>query len=582
MNARSMLSSALGVGVVACICSSPGAGSQLASKSAALQMLAHRYYAATWQADPVSTTDLGLHTADDRLADFSPAFRASYARRLRTFALELAALAPPADAVHDRIDYLLLRADMEGDWWRSARLKPLQRNPSVYEQECTNGIFSLLKKSFASNDVRAADAAARMRDCRRVLSQGRANLSDPVREFGKVASEDIAGSGPLFTRSLEGLTGGLSAARKQELYAARDDAQSALQDYKRWVDERSPSWRSGGFAVGKAEYDWYLRRVLLLPWKSDDLLELSRYELARDRGLEAWENDHARFETGPRRAQRSFADKAAFLHFYETQTALVERFLRSHQIVSVPPYLGRFRIVELPKALAATNPGGFMNPPGVFDKDLSGFYFVPDYDPSNTSFFAAQARQTVLPVLAHEGIPGHFMQLSIANHNADFIRRMHGDGVFIEGWAFYGEEMLMRAGLYDDDPAARQAVIHLMRHRATRIMVDVALASGTMSLTQAIAMFAKNAGIDAATAYGEGTRFAMGPGQAIDYLVGKTQIEALLGQVRDAQGGAFRLNAFHDKLLTFGSIPLSAIAWEWLGDRRWIDTVSEPLAPAMR
>ncbi|MBC5824760.1 MAG: DUF885 domain-containing protein [Candidatus Eremiobacteraeota bacterium] len=557
----------------------PAGAAPIPSKAAALEDLARRYYRAVWEADPVSTTDLGLHTADDKLAAFSPGAQASYARDLQRFRDELAALVPETDAVQDRIDYLLLRADMEGDWWRTSRLKALQRNPSVYEQECTNGVFSLLKKNFASNDVRAANAASRMRQCRRVLGEGKTNLTDVVREFGKVASEDISDSGPLFQQSLDVLTPGISAARKKELYEARDDAQSALADYKAWVDSHLSSWHSGGFAVGKQEYDFYLRRVLLLPWTSDDLMQLANYELARDRGLEVWEDNHARYATGPKRLQKSFADKAAFLHFYETQTARVESFLRSHHLVTIPPYLGRFRIVELPKALAATNPGGFMNPPGVFDKDVSGFYFVPDYDPKNTSFFAAQARQTVLPVLAHEGIPGHFMQLSIANHNADFIRRMHGDGVFIEGWAFYGEEMLMRTGLYEDDPAARKAVIHLMRHRATRIMVDVALASGEMSLPQAIDLFSKNAGIDTATAYGEGTRFAMGPGQAIDYLTGKTQIETLAGEVRDAEGPSFSLGGFHDKLLTFGSVPLSAIAWEWLGDRKWIDRVMDPIAP---
>ena len=218
-----------------------------------------------------------------------------------------------------------------------------------------------------------------------------------------------------------------------------------------------------------------------------------------------------------------------------------------------------------------------MNPPGEFDKDQTGFYFVPDYNPSNTSFFAEQARQAVLPVLAHEGIPGHFLQFSIAYKNQDFIRRTHGDGVFAEGWAFYGEEMLMRSGLYDDDPAARAEVIHLMRHRATRVLVDIGLASGEMSLPKAIEFFAHNAGIDHATAYGEGTRFAMGPGQAIDYLTGKSQIQALLEEAEDR--GGFSLGAFHDKLLSFGTVPYSMIQWEWFGDARWIDAVRDPIAP---
>jgi len=549
------------------------------SRAAAVEDLAHRYYAFTWNASPVSTTDNGLHTADDRLTDFSPAADRAYAAGLRGFRDELAALAPGGTSVHDQVNYLLLRADIEGDYWQRTYLRPDQRNPAIYEEECTNGIFSLLKKPFASNAVRARDAAARMRQCGRVLAQGEQNLTQPVREFGVVASQELAGADPLFTQSLEALTPGLTATQTSDLHAARDQALTALHAYKRWIDAHLAGWHGGGFEVGKQHYDWMLQRVLLLPWDSDQLAQMARFELARDRALASWERDRDAYASGPVHHQPAFTNKTAFLHYYESQTAKVMAFVKSHHLVTIPSYIGAFRIVELPTALAPINPGGFMNPPGTFDRDQTGFYFVPNYDPSNTSFFAAQARQAVLPVLAHEGIPGHFLQFSIAYKNPDFIRKVHSDSVFSEGWAFYGEEMLMRAGLYDDDPAARAAVIHLMRHRATRVLVDIGLATGEMTLPQAIAFFQHNAGIDEATAYGEGTRFAMGPGQAIDYLTGKSQIQMLLAQAQDREGAAFSLGGFHDKLLSFGTVPYSTIAWEWFGDASWIDTVRDPIQP---
>lgn len=545
-----------------------------------LEEFAHRLVAYQYSVDPVSATDQGLHTADDKLPDESPLALADYMDHLRAYRDELAKLVPAADApVHDQVNYLLLRSNIEGAWWQETYLKSEARNPSLYEGICSNGIFSLIKKPFAPAEVRIKDAIARLRGCRKVLDDGKKNLTDPVREFGVVASEDIASGDALFTTSLDAVAAqGVSASTKAELKSAQQEALSALHDYKKWVDANLAGWHAGGFAVGRDQYDWYLRRVLLLPFTSEQVRAIGEFELARDRALETWEaNRDAHLPAGPK--QPAFTTKAAFLKFYEGQTAKVRAFLASHAIVTVPPYIGAFHIVELPKALAATNPGGFMNPPGVFDKDSSGFYFVPDYDPKNTSFFAAQARQAVMPVLAHEGIPGHFMQFSIAYHNPDYIRHVQSDGVFAEGWAFYGEEMLMRNGIYDNDPAARTAVIHLMRHRATRVGVDVGLATGEMNLPQAIDFFSRNAGIDRATAYGEGTRFAMGPGQAIDYLIGKTQIEALMGLVKDRQGPKFTERAFHDQLLSYGTVPYSTIRWEWLGDSSWIDRVREPLAP---
>ncbi len=548
------------------------------SVAARLQDLAHRYYAATFDADPVGADSAGIHRGMDRLPDVSPEAAAAYLQRLRGFRDELATLAPGGTTVHERVDYLLLRADMEGDWWQRVWLRDAAHNPSTYEGICSNGIFALLKKPFASNLKLARAATARLRACRTVLAQSKRALTAPVREFGVVASQDIADGDALYTKSLRALGVGIPAHDRATLFAARDDALAALHAYKRWIDASLAEWHAGGFAVGEVQYDFYLRRVLLLPYTGRELEALAATELARDRALEAWEANRERFDPSGTH-QPAFHDKASFLAYYEAQTNRLRRFLEARRLVTIPPYVGAFKIVELPSALAAVNPGGFMNPPGAFDPDPTGFYFVPDYDPKNTSFFAAQARQAVLPVLGHEGLPGHFLQFSIANHQTDYVRKVHGDGVFSEGWAFYGEEMLMRNGLYDDDPAGRRAVIHLLRHRATRVGVDVGLATGRMTLPQAIAYFARNAGIDRATAYGEGTRFAMGPGQAIDYLTGKTQIEMLLGEYNDREGAGGSLGAFHDRLLSYGTVPLATIGWEWFGDTRGIDRVRDPIAP---
>jgi uncharacterized protein (DUF885 family) len=318
--------------------------------------------------------------------------------------------------------------------------------------------------------------------------------------------------------------------------------------------------------------------VLLLPFGAREIATIGRTELARDRALEVWEatRDAQMPAASP---APTFSSNAEFLAYYERSLQTIVSFIGSHQILDIPSYIGPFHIVEVPKALAATYPGGFMNPPPMFSSDPQGFYFVPDFSPSNQSFFVQQARQSVLPLLGHEGIPGHFLQFSEAYHNPDFIRHVQGDGVFAEGWAFYGEEMLMRTGLYDDNPGARGQVIHLMRHRATRVGVDVGLATGERTLPEAIAYFMQNAGIDDDTARGEATRFAMDPGQAIDYLIGKTQIETLIGLVHDRQGSAFSLRRFHDQLLSYGTVPYSTIRYEWLGDDTWLRPVLEPLAP---
>ncbi|MGB8907169.1 MAG: DUF885 domain-containing protein [Candidatus Cybelea sp.] len=566
--------------VVIAVCTLLGTGASAPSSyDQKLSDLDRSYTMWSFEQNPTNATDAGIHTYDTKLADFSAAAQAAQMVRLRAYRNQLAALLPPAGAsAHDRVDYLLVRADLEGDWWARTVLRSLQRNPSVYEGECSNGIFSIVKRQYASDEIRVRDAIARLRACPHVLDQGRANLTQTVREFAQIASEDIRDGDSLYTTTLTEAARDTSPQTQRALTQAQSVALTALHGYRAWLDGHMSSFHAGGFAVGRREYDWFLRRILMLPYDSSQVAAIGRTELARDRALEMWEAGRDAQLPSPSPAP-TFATKAEFLSYYEQSLTKLIAFLNSHQIVTIPSYIGPFHIVEVPKALAATYPGGFMNPPSMLGSDPQGFYFVPDFSASNQSFFVQQARQSVLPLLGHEGIPGHFMQFTYAYHNPDFVRHVHQDSVFSEGWAFYGEEMLMREGLYADDPGARKQVIHLMRHRATRVGVDVGLATGTMTLPQAIAYFQKNAGIDYVTAYGEGTRFAMGPGQAIDYLIGKIQIETLIGLVADREGAGFTQRAFHDRLLSYGSVPYSTVRYEWLGDDSWLRPALTPLAP---
>ncbi|MGB6519052.1 MAG: DUF885 domain-containing protein [Candidatus Cybelea sp.] len=566
--------------VLIAVCMLLGAGeSAPSSYDQKLVNLDRSYTMWSFEQNPSNATDAGIHTYDTKLADYSAAAQAAQMVRLRAYRNQLAALLPPAGAsAHDRVDYLLVRADLEGDWWARTVVRSLQRNPSAYEGECSNGIFSIVKRQYASDEVRVRDAIARLRACPHVLEQGRANLTQPVREFAQIASEDIRDGDSLYTTTLTEAARETSPETQRALAQAQSVALTALHAYRTWLDGHMSGFHAGGFAVGRREYDWFLRRVLMLPYDSSQVAAIGRTELARDRALEMWETGRDAQLPSPSPAP-TFATKAEFLAYYEQSLTKLIAFLNSHQIVTIPSYIGPFHIVEVPKALAATYPGGFMNPPSMLGSDPQGFYFVPDFSANNQSFFVQQARQSVLPLLGHEGIPGHFMQFTYAYHNPDFVRHVHQDSVFSEGWAFYGEEMLMREGLYADDPGARKQVIHLMRHRATRVGVDVGLATGAMTLPQAIAYFQKNAGIDYVTAYGEGTRFAMGPGQAIDYLLGKIQIETLIGLIADREGAGFTQRAFHDRLLSYGSVPYSTVRYEWLGDDSWLRPALTPLAP---
>ena len=332
--------------------------------------------------------------------------------------------------------------------------------------------------------------------------------------------------------------------------------------------------------MGEKNYNDYLKHVLLLPLSAAEVEMIGRVELAHFRTLEAWLPDPSLADPDPSRSKDIPPDQASFLKAYESRQTGMIQFLKDKKLVTLPDYLGKFEIRQLPEAFKPTSPGGFMNPPGVYDKDPSGFYFIPTYDPKSKNFYIRAAIEDPRPILGHEGIPGHFMQLSIANHVKDEIRRQHGDTVFMEGWALYGEEMLMRTGLYPVDSASQGQIMRLSRYRSARIGVDVNLHTGKWTFEQAVQYFMEAGGLDREAAEGEAAGAASSPTQKISYITGKWQIMELLGRYRDLKGKNFRLGQFHDELIANGSLPLSVIEWIMLDDPAAVEKALQAGYPA--
>ncbi len=532
---------------------------------AALSKIAKEYYAWRNENNPVASSESGLHTWDNRLTDYAPAKMDERAQHEHALLEKVRAMHTENWSKDQRIDWILFRAQLEGADFGSRVLKFEHTNPQVYVSECVSGIFSLLKKEYDTPANRARAATARLQQMPALLKQGLSNLQSPVKLYAQLAMQSARAIDPLLTGSLMALDVGLAPNEHDALIKARDEALVALHGYADELEKRLPQMVD--FApMGEANYNYYLKHVLLLPLNASEVEMIGRVENTRYRALEALLKDPKMADPDPARSSHIPPDQASFLKAYESREQEMITFLKEHHLVTIPDYLGRFEIRQLPEAFKPTSPGGFMNPPGVYDKDPVGFFFIPTYNPQSKNFYIRAAIEDPRPILGHEGIPGHFMQLSIANHLSDEIRRQNQDGVFVEGWALYGEEMLMRTGLYPDNSAAQGQILRLSRYRGARIGVDVNLHTGRWTFEQAVNYFMEAGGLDREAAEGEAAGAASSPHQKISYIIGKWQIMNLLGRYKDKQGENFRLGQFHDDLIKNGSLPLSVIEWILLDD----------------
>ncbi len=547
------------------IVSSSSTPAQNPTTPADLRKLADDYYNWRNQQFPVASSDAGLHTWDNRLTDYS--LSVLLARRLHVKEVlgKVRAMQTASWSKDDRIDWLLFRSELEGNAFFDRVMDFEETDPQTYVNECSNGIFSLLKKEYDTPGNRARSATARLKQMPFVIEQGKQNLTKPVRLYAQLAIDSARSIDSLFTDSLMTLAKDLPPAEKSDLVKARDAALASIHGFADWLERRLPGMIPFK-PMGEENYNYLLKNVYLLPIDAKQLEMLGQTELARYRALESLLPDPSLADPNPARSQNIPKDQEAFLKAYESRETEMIAFLKDKHLVTLPSYLGRFEIRQLPEAFKPTSPGGFMNAPGVYDKDASGFYFIPTYNPASKNFYIRAAIEDPRPILGHEGIPGHFLQLSIANHLTDEIRRQHSDGIFIEGWALYGEEMLMRTGLYPNNSASQGQILRLSRYRAARVGVDVNLHSGRWTFEQAVKYFMEAGGLDREAATGEAAGAAASPTQKITYMTGKWQIMRLLGKYRDKQGANFRLGQFHDDLIRNGSLPLSIVEWILLDD----------------
>ncbi len=222
---------------------------------AALHKLADDYYAWRNENYPVNSSEAGLHTWDNRLTDYSPAKITERQQHVHSLLEKLRAIKIDNWPKNERIDAILFRAQLENIDFQNRVLKFERTNPQVYVGECTNAIFSLLKKEYDTPRNRALAAAARLNQMPALLKQGLSNLQNPVKLYADLAIQSVRSIDPLLNGSLMALDVDLAPNEHEELVKARDSALVAVHSYANELEKRLP--KMVDFApMGEANYNY--------------------------------------------------------------------------------------------------------------------------------------------------------------------------------------------------------------------------------------------------------------------------------------------------------------------------------------
>jgi len=527
-----------------------------------LQQLAARFWSWRAQQQPRSRDDIPrLDRPGGWLPDWSPGAVGAYREQLSLFDGQLRGLDVSLAPVEVQVDHALVGSAIARVRWEMDVVAAWRRHPGFYVDQTIGVLFDRLVVPPPFGAVRGEEIVRTLRAVRSGLEQARSNLEgEGVEEFAKVTVAELAHIEQQVRACADALVPELPPSQSDSLQTAAEDAAGALGSFRQWLSSGGASTRPWE-PVGGGRFGRFLREVALMPYSPEQLLTLSRQEQDRAVALSKIEATRRPVEPTP----AAFSDAEAQVRREAEDELAVRRFYVEHRLLSQPDSLGHYLTAPLPPYL---RPLSWL---GVTDDLTSeervgenGVSYVPEPHPDLPYFYAANARDPRCGIV-HEGV--HYQQLALSWRHPDPIRRHYYDSGANEGIAFYNEEMMLQAGLFEDKPSTRDVMYSFMRLRALRVEVDVSLALGEMSIEEAANYLEHRVPMDRGTAREEAAFFAATPGQGLTYQVGKSQILHFLADASRLGGEDFDLQQFHDYLWLNGNVPISLLRFERTGLR---------------
>jgi hypothetical protein len=525
-----------------------------------------------WRAanQPISSDDIPrLERPDDWLPDWSLAAIERRRKDLTDFVKRHQEIAASSWEVNQQVDYRLIGSAIARVNWELNVTRGQERNPGFYVDQTLGLLFLSVLQPPPFTEKRSRTIVRYLQSFPATVINAKENLAGKaIKPFAIAALEKLVDIRSRLTKVATELGPLLSGVDPSEFNQSISDAITALESFHDWLNGELDGMTEET-AVGREAYVYFLKHVALMPFLPEQLLVMGKHEWERSVAFESLEQTR----NGGVPELELYPDQETQMAQEEFWENAARRFLEAKNILTVPVWMKHYRNLPLPPYV---EPLSFM---GVTDDltsdnrlDEDGVSYIrapsPDLD-----YFSLSIAKDPRPLIVHEGVPGHYFQMTLSWAHENHLRRRYYDSGANEGIGFYAEEMMLQFGFFDDRPKLREIMYNFMRLRALRVEVDVKLATGLFTIDQAADYLEKIVPVDRGTARQEAVFFASSPGQAITYQIGKLQIVKFLADARLHQKEKFNLRAFHDYLWKNGNVPISLLRWEYLGLKDEIDQI---------
>jgi uncharacterized protein (DUF885 family) len=514
---------------------------------------------------PISATSAGYHEhhgahLDDQLDDLTGSGFAEQRQFYFGFRDRLAVIKPESLSAEERADYRVIENQIDLAILDLRRIQSFRHNPTLYVELLGTALFDPFVLEYAPLEERYRHIIQRLFRIPAFVENAQSMLLDSPEIWNRVAQEENAGNIDLIDKTLRAK---VPPALKSEFDRAAKSALDALAGFNKFLKtdlSRKPSeWR-----LGKDKYDEKFRYTLASGKTPEQVLAEAETALKDVRA------EMARL-AAPRSVKEAL-DKIAQQHaapetyFDEARKDLVEAtsFVRAKHLVSLP---GRsnLQVIPTPEFMRGGYPVGGFNQAPALEPQLGAFYWItpiPNSWPKDRIESKLREYNTygLDELTIHEAMPGHYVQLEIANNvepkSRRLLRNIYGNGAYVEGWGVYAQQLMSDEGYLNNSVELKLTLLKQLLRVVANTILDIRFHTMDMTEQQALDLMINDTFQEKEEATAKVQRAELSSCQLPTYFVGWRGWLDVRDQYKKRKGASFNLTEFHDAALKESAVPL--------------------------
>jgi uncharacterized protein (DUF885 family) len=566
-------------------CQKEGPGGQLSAKgNEAFTAYEGHYLDALWKLNPDEATNEGYHKYDSLLVIPNDKSREAMLDFVKLQQDSLARFEVNDLTELNRMDYHILQNQLEYANWKITVLKSYQWNPGYYNAIPT--FAHILNENYAPLTKRLRNFYQKMANLPAYYKEAQKQIKNPVPELTTLTIDQQTGGINIlekdFVDSLKKTN--IPAAEQKQMTDRAKVSADAVRGFVTWLKNLKND-KPRSFRLGKELYEDKFKFEIQSAYTAQQL-----FNLATERKKQV-HKDMAKLSR--QLWPKYFGKKAMPADSLDMIAQVLDTLSAKHTtaadlqstIEKILPKLSAFikskdllTLDPTKPLLVRKNPAYFGNAavaslsaPGPYDKNGNSYFNIISLTGLSAdkaeSYLREYNNYTIQILSIHEGIPGHYAQLVYANKAPSLIKSLFGSGAMVEGWAVYGEQMMLD-NAYDDSPEMKLMWYKWHLRSVCNSILDYNVHSNNISREQAITFLTHEAFQQLAEAEGKWKRVSVTSVQLDSYYDGYKEIMDLRDAYKAKVGAEkYKLKEFNEKFLSYGNAPVKLIRLAMLGNK---------------